>query len=503
MFPKSFNGKENITAVDYINHQTLLEKAASEIMPYDPNVCTYTYGPIRQILFACLTCYRNNPSREMNGICYSCSIQCHHDHELVELFTKRNFACDCGTTRIPTNGCCKLRYAPLQKPTNRTSDNDNAAAAGSVVDLTAITAPRRSTLKEVWKEIAPDDIASTSNVYSQNFEGLFCSCGKQYNPAVETGNMVQCNFGGACNEEWYHEECILGLKPGMVDRERKRVAVDKKFMFRRKFGDGVNVLDILPEAEDEAVNNSEITKEFIGTEPGLDKQDKNDDNDDDEGPLPLEGFPDYEQFEGFICWRCVNQHKTFFNKLLKVHQVCLDPVYHVGAAASLQDRLEKIEVSLDSESPPMKRVKLEQDGKATTVKNYLEYSIFLKDDYQDSLKQLFIDKNSPSVEKCKLSDYGAIRQFLLDHQCLWDDEPIYEPPEDEDLKSESGSSIFELGSKVLEQLPREQAIEGAQAYEMIKNKLKEFLKPFAEKGEVVTEDKIRTFFDGMHEKLEE
>ena len=33
------------------------------------------------------------------GICLACSYHCHEGHELVELYTKRNFKCDCGTKR--------------------------------------------------------------------------------------------------------------------------------------------------------------------------------------------------------------------------------------------------------------------------------------------------------------------------------------------------------------------------------------------------------------------
>lgn len=38
-------------------------------------------------------------------MCYSCSISCHGDHNLVELFTKRHFRCDCGTDKFKTMAC--------------------------------------------------------------------------------------------------------------------------------------------------------------------------------------------------------------------------------------------------------------------------------------------------------------------------------------------------------------------------------------------------------------
>ena len=100
---------DSLTAVDYIKTRDKLEKEARELMPFDPSECTYGKGELRQPIFACITCSDEN--NEEIGVCYSCSIQCHSSHELVELFTKRNFVCDCGTTKMSKtiDGGCKLR----------------------------------------------------------------------------------------------------------------------------------------------------------------------------------------------------------------------------------------------------------------------------------------------------------------------------------------------------------------------------------------------------------
>ena len=66
-------------------------------------------GYIRQPVYSCLTC-NPNPSEEA-GFCYSCSISCHGDHNLVELFTKRSFRCDCGTAKFKHTPC-KLDAKP-------------------------------------------------------------------------------------------------------------------------------------------------------------------------------------------------------------------------------------------------------------------------------------------------------------------------------------------------------------------------------------------------------
>ena len=41
-----------------------------------------------------------------SGICLACSYHCHEGHELVELYTKRQFRCDCGNSKMDNE--CKL-----------------------------------------------------------------------------------------------------------------------------------------------------------------------------------------------------------------------------------------------------------------------------------------------------------------------------------------------------------------------------------------------------------
>ncbi|OMJ22612.1 Protein mlo2 [Smittium culicis] len=47
----------------------------------------------------------------ISGICYGCSISCHSSHDVIELFSKRDFCCDCGTNRLKTTGVsgCSLK----------------------------------------------------------------------------------------------------------------------------------------------------------------------------------------------------------------------------------------------------------------------------------------------------------------------------------------------------------------------------------------------------------
>ncbi|EDQ85064.1 uncharacterized protein MONBRDRAFT_29576 [Monosiga brevicollis MX1] len=89
----------------------------------------------RQPLHACLTCQRRNGSPG-GYLCLACAEHCHADHEIVELWTKRNQRCDCGNDRF-SSGSKEARPCTLRKnkpPTN------------------------------------PD------NIYNHNLQGRFCDC---------------------------------------------------------------------------------------------------------------------------------------------------------------------------------------------------------------------------------------------------------------------------------------------------------------------------------------
>ncbi|PVU87748.1 hypothetical protein BB560_002072 [Smittium megazygosporum] len=114
------------------------------------------------------------PNFQVAGICYGCSISCHSNHDVIELFAKRSFACDCGTLamqRIHPNKCnLKDKYPNISSTTN------------------------------------------SKNSYNHNFWGYYCRCDTFYDPNKEPREMIQCFV---CND-WYHDSCI-GLMPNGDD----------------------------------------------------------------------------------------------------------------------------------------------------------------------------------------------------------------------------------------------------------------------------------------------
>ncbi len=186
------------TASDFIDTQLQLEADAREALPYNFDHCTQPLGPLRQNLFSCLTC--NPPPVSASdpynpaAVCYSCSIACHGEHTLVELFNRRNFTCDCGTARLPVTSPCTLRIDPA----------------------TGLKGPVHS------------QSPAEGNTYNQNCRNRFCACGEVYNAEEEKGTMFQClgladEKDGGCGEDWWHPECVVGL-----GREWSRSKVETK-----------------------------------------------------------------------------------------------------------------------------------------------------------------------------------------------------------------------------------------------------------------------------------
>ncbi|KAL7072301.1 hypothetical protein ACQ4LE_008628 [Meloidogyne hapla] len=147
-------------------------------------VCTYPEGyKPRQPLYSCKTCSAQNGG-QLAGVCYACCENCHEGHDLVELYTKRNFCCDCGNSKFGKSNKCKL-----------------------------------------YEE---KDLLNQRNIYNDNFKGIFCVCKKPYPPEEEEEegknddafeDMVQCQI---C-EDWFHPSHAISdvTERSKLDRERE------------------------------------------------------------------------------------------------------------------------------------------------------------------------------------------------------------------------------------------------------------------------------------------
>ncbi|CAN6444668.1 unnamed protein product [Victoria cruziana] len=152
-----------ITIDEYIQGMEEQELEADLVLGGDEgNECTYNKGYMkRQAIFSCLTCSPDGNA----GVCTACCLACHDGHEVVELWTKRNFRCDCGNSKFGSFTC---------------------------------------------KLFSDKDPENKDNSYNHNYRGAYCTCGRPYpDPdAVEQVEMIQCCI---C-EDWFHEDHI-GLGP--------------------------------------------------------------------------------------------------------------------------------------------------------------------------------------------------------------------------------------------------------------------------------------------------
>ena len=92
---------------------------------------------------------------------------------------------------------------------------------------------------------------------------------------------------------------------------------------------------------------------------------------------------------------------------------------------------------------------------------------------------------------------------LAKHPQLLEEETSYEPPLSTSSASvngaaapsmHSGGSLLERGEAALSSMDRVRAIEGVMAYNHVRDKVKDFLKPFAESGQAVGAEDIKEYF---------
>lgn len=408
-------------------------------------------------------------------------MQCHGEHQLVEIFTKRNFTCDCGTTRLPAENPCTLRLNPT---TN---------AKGGV----------------------HSQEPSASNKYNQNFRNRFCACEGLYDPFQQKGTMFQClglgtHQTGGCGEDWYHPGCVVGLGPKWFDKmEGKKV--------QKSVATETSALPSI--SEDAEAPTSATAVASTGDDEGQDE---------DEPPNPP-GFPSEEEFETFICFKCVDAHPWI--KRYAGASGFLPPVFlKLDGKDEQQAQVEGSSIEQNA-----KKRKAEDDGEpevltdSKRVKSEVNSASVPPSTIPTEAKTENADaatKEEPASEnKTKACKYetlppapqGTFSLFctesfrdrlcrctkcfpnLAPHAQLLEEEEIYEPPISEGGSENGGStngsgSLYERGESALRNVDRVRAIEGVMAYNQLKDKLKPFFQQFADSGKAISAEDIKEYF---------
>ncbi|KAL2256203.1 hypothetical protein VTK26DRAFT_2026 [Humicola hyalothermophila] len=503
----SQKSEDSQTAADFLRDQMQLEADAREALPYSIEHCTKPLGALRQSVFACLTCNPPpaNPSDPYNaaGVCYACSVQCHGEHTLVEIFTKRNFTCDCGTTRYPKSSPCNLRINPATNTKGGVHSEE------------------------------PD----ANNKYNQNFRNRFCGCECDYDPFQQKGTMFQClglgtHETGGCGEDWWHPGCVVGLGPKWYEN----MTTDK---VKREVRDGETNGTLPTITED-----SEAVPQDGETGAGEPEGD-GDDND----PPPPPGFPAEDEFESFLCYKCVEAYPwikryagtpgflpaVFYKPGGAGQDPAPSATTETPPATSNGDSSKKRKAEEDEAEPePAKRQKSED---ASTPKPGPEKAA--STDAPTSAPPTSSDPattntttaTTTTTAACKLaslppappasqpfslflqSDFRAhlchcasCFPLLTPHPQLLEEEETYEPPisedgEDDDnggsqrASSVSGGSLYDRGESALRNnVDRVRAIEGVMAYQHLKDRLMPFFREFAERGEAISAEDVKEYF---------
>lgn len=253
----------------------------------------------------------------------------------------------------------------------------------------------------------------------------------------------------------------------------------------------------------------------------------------DEIPNPP-GFPHEDNFEAMICYKCVESNPWikqyagtpgFLPALFKKDSTSTSTIgtdakdymlaakeSHIADNSNQRKRKASIDED-DSRAPsPSKRVKDEIPSTSDTAISSTSgnpqpphhpkhsalpppptgaLSLFLKEDFHDHL--------------CHCP---TCFPHLLPHPQLIDEEETYEPPlsvsgNGSDAVPGSGArsagtgSLLERGEAALSGVDRVRAIEGVMVYNNLKEKVKAFLKPYAESGQPVGAEDIKAYFEKL------
>lgn len=313
---------------------------------------------------------------------------------------------------------------------------------------------------------------------------------------------------GGCGEDWWHAGCVVGLRPDWNETmSQKGIPKEKNEGLLESITEVAEA--VVSETKPQEGNGSAVTADaVIDEEP-----------EDDDIPLPP-GFPQEDDFDGFICYKCVDAHPWI--KRYAGTPGFLAPVFKRSAAPSpetgilnkvaeliplpiLNDKKRKADDEDEDSSAPAKRQKdTESVAKITDVALEVkpseeasckyetlppapegQISLFFKSDFRDHL--------------CRCS---SCFPNLKPHDQLLEEEDNYEPPLSEGEEEAGGStvgsgSIYDRGESALKNVDRVRAIEGVMAYNHLKDKLKPFFQQFAESGKAISAEDIKAHFAKM------
>ena len=242
------------------------------------------------------------------------------------------------------------------------------------------------------------------------------------------------------------------------------------------------------------------------------------------------GFPSEDDFEALVCFKCVEANPWI--KAYAGTEGFLPAVFRQSSSAPQPSQPQTVIVENERPSlkrkasdegehfpppSPTKRVKEEAvavSGETST--NPIADNSASKVDLTPAHKHTQLPH--PPSEMLSLMLKANFRdQFchcpacyprLIPHPILLDDESVYEPSlssassangdaTHHSTRSAGSRSLLDRGEAALNNVDRVRAIEGVMVYNHLRDKVKDFLRPYAESGKAVSAEDIKAYFEGL------
>ncbi|KAL3896607.1 MAG: hypothetical protein SGCHY_003964 [Lobulomycetales sp.] len=449
--------ENGITMADYLHEQKHLEIEAARAFPGKFTRCTWP-DTSNQKLYTCTTCYPSDETHAPVVFCEACAVKCHPPHhELVDLYSKRNYKCDCGTS-----ACALLSPCSFLK---------------SKQDIT------------------------NDNVYSANLLNRYCFCEKPYlADKARKDNMFQCIF---C-QDWFHDLCLDSFPGEDAFRDlvchrcvagdafflHRFYACNPLFMFVSAPREGAGVLvPVVPDSREGAESASRERPESASIVRAAE----------------LDTGSSKEAEKESQSTELVEERRQ---------QVVERTVKDDGLASSAKRepecRKESLEPEQDGDSHAAKRQKLLENAKTGENFNLVHVNCPLAAFHAKGRGAEAGPRELPRAnlfllpawrrEICTCDDckrfYAAEEiTFLMDE--FANNAESNDEQDDDDDEANEVASLEEAGMAAYSTMPRETAVEAMRAYVDMRENLYRFLGECADRGKTVSEEDIQAFFASL------
>ncbi|XP_033638095.1 putative E3 ubiquitin-protein ligase UBR7 [Asterias rubens] len=443
-----------LSMVEVLQESEDLEEEATAVLgDSDDRCCTYPLGyRERQALYACTTCTPAGDGQPA-GVCLACSYECHEGHQMYELYTKRNFRCDCGNSKFGSMTC---------------------------------------------KLIANKADTNPDNKYNQNFRGVYCICSRPYpDPEDEIEDeMIQC----VVCEDWFHGRHLGGVSvPDSNDFQEMVCGRCMEGSCHFLWYYNITSKEVKLETEDSSAVVE--VEEDLKTEP----QQEISQEDQKKNPVSSDAKP--------VAINTASNGSE--SNILPDNSSNVNSSTSAVAEAlpTTTEQTIKTQASTSSETSPQEKLSTTHAGTSgEESKAQLNGRSDAEDKSVDScklneLKRREIVKKGhatfwPSGWRSKLCTCLECKKLYEREQIsfLLDEFDTVSAYEERGKVKHAGSSQYQRGMDALTTLNRVQQVEVLHGYNDLKTSLNDYLQSFASEGKVVKRQDIDDFFSDMQSR---